>query len=425
MHIQLAYGKTGLQVEFPDNWNIQVVEPLFAPGLPDPVDAVRKALRIPIGMPSIRNVVGNGPVGIIFNDITRPTPNPLLLKAILAELPDVEQTNITLFVALGSHRQMTTGELCTMFGNDVADSFRIVQNNAFDCSTQVFVGTTTHGNEVWINRMLIECPIRIMTGFIEPHFFAGFSGGGKAIMPGMAGQSTILRNHRAENIAHPKATGGFTSGNPIWEEIHETARMVEERSNGKNFLINVALNRNKEITAIFAGDLDAAHKAGVEFVRKKAMVRVNQAFDIVVTTNSGYPLDLNLYQAVKGMSAAARVVRQGGAIVVAADCWDGIPEHGLYGDLLRASGTPQKLLESLNTPGFLKQDQWQAQIQAQIQLKADVYVYSSHLSEKQIRSAMLLPAPSIESVMYDLVDKYGPAASICILPEGPQTVPYI
>ncbi len=425
MHIQLAYGKTGLQVEFPDSWNIRVVEPLFAPGLPDPVDAVRKALRNPIGMPSIRNVVGNGPVGIIFNDITRPTPNPLLLKAILAELPDVEQTNITLFVALGSHRQMTTGELRTMFGDDVVDSFRIVQNNAFDCSTQVLIGTTIHGNEVWINRTLFECPIRIMTGFIEPHFFAGFSGGGKAIMPGMAGQSTILQNHRAENIAHPKATWGFTSGNPIWEEIQETAHMVEEHGNGKNFLINVALNRNKEITAIFAGDLDAAHAAGVEFVRKTAMVRVNQAFDIVVTTNSGYPLDLNLYQAVKGMSAAARVIRQGGAIVVAADCWDGIPEHGLYGDLLRTSETPQKLLESLNTPGFLKQDQWQAQIQAQIQLKADVYVYSSHLSEKQIRSAMLLPAPSIESVMYDLVEKYGPAASICILPEGPQTVLYI
>jgi len=155
------------------------------------------------------------------------------------------------------------------------------------------------------------------------------------------------------------------------------------------------------------------------------MVAVEQPFDIVVTTNSGYPLDLNLYQAVKGMSAAAQVVRQGGAIICAAECWDGIPDHGLYGQLLREAVSPKELLERIMAPGFLKQDQWQAQIQAQIQLKADVYVHSDYLSEAQIRSALLKPAASIEATLAELINSYGSSARVCILPEGPQTVPYL
>jgi len=425
MKIHLAYGKTGLELDLPDTWNVQVVEPRYVPGLPDPLSAVREALRAPLGLPPLAGLAGKEPVGIIFNDITRPTPNRLLLEAVLAELPDVADQDITLFIALGSHRPNDLDELRGMLGDEAVERFRIVQNDAFDGSTQVSVGSTLRGNEVWINRDVFDCPLRILTGFIEPHFFAGFSGAGKAIMPGMAGQSTILGNHRAENIAHPKAAWGHTWGNPIWEEIRETAYMVEERSGGRNFLLNVTLNREKAVTAVFAGDLDAAHAQGVDFVRQTAMVPVERPFDIVVTTNSGYPLDLNLYQAVKGMSAAAQVVREGGAILVAAECWDGIPEHGLYGQLLREAGTPQRLLEMLKEPGFLKQDQWQAQIQAQIQLQAEVYVHSGHLTADQIGAAMLLPAPSIPEALETLVRKYGPEARICILPEGPQTVPYV
>jgi nickel-dependent lactate racemase len=213
---------------------------------------------------------------------------------------------------------------------------------------------------------------------------------------------------------------GVTRGNPIWEEVQEVARLA-----GASFLLNVTLNRDKAVTGIFAGDLNEAHTCGVDFVRQTAMIAVEQPFDIVVTTNSGYPLDLNLYQAVKGMSAAAQVVRQGGAIICAAECWDGIPDHGLYGQLLREASSPQDLLERIMAPGFLKQDQWQAQIQAQIQLKADVYVHSEYLSEAQIRNALLKPAVSIEAVLADLMSFYGSSARVCILPEGPQTVPYL
>jgi nickel-dependent lactate racemase len=267
--------------------------------------------------------------------------------------------------------------------------------------------------------------VKILTGFIEPHFFAGFSGGGKALMPGMAGQRTVLGNHDAGMISDPNATWGVTDGNPIWEEVMEVARMAGTPAGGATFLVNVTLNREKAITGVFAGDLHAAHASGCAFAKASAMVSVLHAFDIVITTNSGYPLDLNLYQAVKGMSAAAQIVRPGGAIIIAADCWDGIPDHGRYGQLLRSASSPRKLLDAITAPGFLQQDQWQAQIQAQIQLKADVYVRTDNLSDEQIRGALLLPCRSIEQTVAELRKRYGQDATLCVLPEGPQTIPFV
>ncbi len=421
MKIKLAYGKTGLDIELSDALDVTVVEPKFVPGLPDPEGALREALEAPIEAPPLREVVKpTDRVGVVFSDITRPTPNRLILPAVVEELMHVPPENITLFNALGTHRPNTEEELRGMLGGALVDGYRIVQNNAFDPSTQVHLGTTNRGHDVWLNRELVECDVKILAGFIEPHFFAGFSGGGKAVMPGMAGQKTVLGNHDASMVGHPKASWGITRGNPIWEEVREVALRV-----GRIFLTNVTLNRDKEITGVFAGDLDAAHAAGCAFVKKTAMVPTPQAFDIVITTNSGYPLDLNLYQSVKGMSAAAQVVRKGGAIIIAADCWDGIPDHGLYGQLLREADTPQALLDTVCAPGFLKQDQWQAQIQALIQLKADVYVRTDNLTDEQIKMALFEPSQRIEDTVTDLLDKYGSQAKICVLPEGPQTIPYV
>ncbi len=421
MHIKLAYGKTGLPLTLPDSLAVTVVEPTFVAGLPDPVAALRQALAAPIAAAPLAEVVRPGQrVGVVFSDITRPTPNRLILPVVLAELARVPDVEIILFNALGTHRPNTDAELREMLGDDIVAQYRIVQNNAFDQATQVRVGVTRRGHEVWLNAELMACDLKVLTGFIEPHFFAGFSGGGKAIMPGMAGLRTVLGNHDAGMIADPAATWGITHGNPIWEEIHEVAHQA-----GPVFLVNVTLNRNKEITAVFAGDLDQAHAAGCAFVKHAAMVPVPQPFDIVITTNSGHPLDLNLYQAVKGMSAAAQVVRPGGAIIIAASCWDGIPEHGRYGRLLREATSPQALLDRICAPGFLEQDQWQAQIQAQIQLKADVYVHSDHLTDEQITAALLRPCHRIEETIEALLRRYGPAARICVLPEGPQTIPYL
>jgi nickel-dependent lactate racemase len=350
-----------------------------------------------------------------------------MVPAVLDELTHVPRRNITLFNALGTHRPNTEAELRSMLGDDMVDTCRIVQNNAFPTgsrwdnrSTQVHLGTTKRGREIWLNREFIECDVKILTGFIEPHLFAGFSGGGKMIMPGMAGQQTVLGNHGADMISDPRATWGITWGNPVWEEIREVALRANP-----TFILHVALNRDKGITGVFAGEMDSAHAAGCAFVKQTAMVPVAHPFDIVITTNSGYPLDLNLYQAIKGVSAASQVVRQGGSIILASDCWDGIPDHGLYGQLLREASSPQDVLDTIHAPGFLKQDQWQVQIQAQIQLKADVYVRSHNLTDEQIRGALLRPSPRIEDTVEELLSRYGPRASICVLPEGPQTIPYI
>ena len=421
MRVRLAYGTEGLALELDAGLDVTVVEPAFVPALPDPAAAVRAALGAPIGSPPLSDLVAPGMrVGVVFSDITRPAPSPLLLSAVLEVLDAVPGVEPVLFNALGTHRPNTPDELRAMVGDAIVERRRIVQNDAFDPATQVRVGTTSKGHETWLNAELMRCDLKVLTGFIEPHLFAGFSGGGKAVMPGMAGQRTVLGNHDAGMVGHPRAVWGVTRGNPVWEEIREVAGQA-----GRLFLLNVTLNRDKAVTGVFAGDLDRAHEAGCAFVRRSAMVAVPRPFDIVVTTNSGYPLDLNLYQSVKGLRAADPIVRPGGAIVLAARCRDGIPEHGLYGRLLRESKSPEDLLARISAPGFLEQDQWQAHIQALVQRKADVYVRSDGLTDDEIRAAHLKPSRRVEDTIAALLARYGRGASICVMPEGPQTIPYL
>jgi len=421
MRIDLAYGKHGLSIELDDSWSVSVVEPKHTGAFADPGQGLEQALVDPIQSPPLRDLVKpSDRVWIVFSDITRPAPNRLMLPVILRQLSQVPDSSITLFNALGTHRPQTMTELETMLGSEVTKRYRVVQNSAFDRSTQICLGKSTAGHEIWVNRELAECDVKILTGFIEPHFFAGFSGGGKAIMPGMAGLHTVLGNHDAGMIASPKATWGVTHGNPIWEEIQEVASRLRP-----TFMVNVALNSEKQITRFFAGDWRAAHQTGCAFAKQTAMVPVPEPFDIVVTTNSGYPLDLNLYQTVKGMSAAALIVKPGGAILAVSECSEGIPEHGLYRELLAEAGSPKRVLEMISAPGFLKQDQWEAQVQAQIQLKADVFLYAEGLSDEQIRAALLCPSRSVEQTIRMLTTKYGSDASICVLPQGPQTIPYV
>ncbi len=418
--LRLAYGKNGLNIKTGDNWNLSIIEPAFIKGLADPEGAIIRALTNPIGIKPLKEIVKAGQkIGIIFNDITRPTPSKIILESILKELAHIPASSVVLFNALGTHRPNSDNEIREMIGDYLVDNFRIVQNNAFDDSTLELVGKTTFGHEIWINKELMSCDIKILTGFIEPHFFAGFSGGGKAIMPGMAGAKTILANHDAQNIGNEKSSWGITHGNPIWEEVMETAVLA-----GASFLVNVSLNRNKEITGVFAGELREAHKAGTDFVRSKAMVPVDSLFDIVVTTNSGYPLDLNLYQAVKGMSAAARVVKKGGIIIAAAECCDGMPDHGLFSKFLSESDGPARLLENICTATVTRLDQWQAQILAMIRLRAEVYLYADYLSDDQYNIAGMKRCSNIFDLIEELRMKVGRDASICIIPEGPQTIPY-
>lgn len=421
MKIRLAYGKTSLEFNLPDDASVTVVEPRYVDELVDQASAVREALRQPLGSPPLKTLVKpSDKVGIVFSDITRPTPNHLILPILLDELNHVRDEQIALFNATGTHRLNTEAELRRMLGDEIVDRYRIVQNDASDRDSHLLVGKTTSGNDAWIHREFVECDVRVSTGFIEPHLFAGFSGGGKAIMPGLALLETVIRNHSAKNIDNPLAGWGITHTNPVWEEIHKVAAMVQP-----TFLLNVTLNRDKQITGVFAGDLEEAHTQGCAFVKETAMVPVQERYDIVIGSNSGYPLDLNLYQSVKGMSAASQVVKEGGSIIIAADCWDGIPDHGEYGQLLLEAESLESLLETIRAPCFQRRDMWQAQIQALICLKADVYFYSHNLSNEQIESALLRPCRDVEATAAELLEKYGRGTTICVLPEGPQTIPYI
>jgi nickel-dependent lactate racemase len=421
MNIRLAYGKSGLDVTLPDGLKLDVVQPQYVKGLADQAGAVREALRHPIGSrPWRESVKPSDTVGIVCNDITRPTPYHTILPVLLEEISHISDSAITLMIANGTHRPNTSDELRAVLGDEIVCRFGVVQNDAHDREAHALVGTTADGNEVWIHKDYLRCDVRILTGFIEPHFFVGFSGGGKACMPGLAALETILRNHCARNMDHPRATWAVTHGNPIWEGIREAALLASPA-----FLLNVTLNRDQQITGVFAGAMDQAHERGCEFVKQHALAPVQTPYDIVITSNAGSPLDLNLYQAVKGMSAAAQIVKKGGAIILAADCWDGIPEHGQYKRLLYEAAGPRALLERVRAEDCHCQDAWQAQIHARVCEKADVYLFSHNLTDEQIRRALLKPCRDMGGTLERLLRAYGRDASICVLPEGPQTIPYI
>jgi len=342
-----------------------------------------------------------------------------MLPVLLSELAHVPPEQVVLINALGSHRPNTDAELAEMLGAELVARYRIVQHNAFDDEGNECLGRTKRGHEIWINATYLQADVKILTGFIEPHFFAGFSGGPKAVMPGLAAQKSVLANHNAEMIGHPHATWGITEGNPIWEEMREVALWTQP-----TFLYNVSLNRDKQITGVFAGDLEQAHRAGCQHVARTAMVPVDAPFDIVITSNSGYPLDLNLYQAIKGVSAAAQIVKEGGAIIIAAECWSGVADHPQYSQMLQGASSPQELLAQIRGAGQVAQDQWQVQVQAQVQTRADVYVKSS-LKPAEVQGAMLRVCDSIEETVEQLLGRYGPGATLCVLPEGPMTIPYV
>ena len=298
-------------------------------------------------------------------------------------------------------------------------NYRVVNHEPENEAALVQLGTTRDGTPALINRHCVEADVRIITGFIEPHFFAGFSGGPKGIMPGVAGLRTVMSNHCAKNIGHPNSVFGVTEGNQLWEELREIALRV-----GPSFLLNVTLNESKQITGVFAGDLLQAHKVGYEFVRKSAMQKVAAPFDIVVTTNSGYPLDMNLYQGVKGMSAAARIIKDGGTLILACECQEGVPANSPLDKLLRSASSPEEILTMLATPGFVRPEQWQAQISALIQRRANVLIYSS-LTDDVIRAAHHTPCHDISAEVIQCLAALGPAATVAVLPQGPLTIPYL
>ena len=418
MKTTLLYGKDNLSVSLPDN--AFVVEPTNSSGLENMDAGIIDALRDPIGTPPLRELVkSTDTVAIAISDITRPTPNDVLIPLLIEELKHVPHENFVIINGTGTHRDQTRDEFIQMLGEWVVDNIRIVNNQCHEKETLVNLGESSFGCDVYLNKDYVEADFKIVTGFIEPHFFAGFSGGPKGIMPGIAGIETIMTFHNARMIGDPLATWGNMVDNPVQDMTREINGMCKP-----DFMLNVTLNRDKDITAVFAGELYEAHDRGCEYAKEHAMIKCEERFDVVVTSNSGYPLDQNLYQAVKGMSAAHKIVKKGGAILVASECSDGLPSHGNYSKIFEMADSPQDLLDMINNPEFKMFDQWQVQKQAVIQVWADVYVHSK-LTEEQVTGAMLKPMPNIEDTLEELKNKYGEDMSVAVLPLGPLTIPYV
>src|SRR6266567_792553 len=397
MRVELAYGRSELAVELPDE-RTTIIAPSHTPGLEDERGAVVAALENPIGARPLREWIGPGErICILFTDITRATPNDRIIPWLLDYLGDVPPQNITLLNQLGTHRPNTRSELEQLLTPVVVQKYRVLNHEPEDPAALAQVGTTSDGTPALLNRHFLEARARIV--------------------PGIAGLQTVMSNHGAKNIGHPCSAFGVTDGNPIWEEMRDIALRA-----GPSFLLNVALNERRQITGVFAGDLIAAHKVGCEFVRNSAMQKFDAPFDIVVTTNSGYPLDQNLYQGVKGMSAGARVIKPGGTILLACECREGVPPDSWLDRILRSASSPEEILSMLATPGFRRPEQWQAQTQALIQRKARVLLYSS-LPDDVVRAAHLTPCRDIGAAVKELLPANG--ARVAALPQGPLTIPYL
>jgi nickel-dependent lactate racemase len=419
MKIQLAYGQGRLPVDLPDG-RTTVIEPSHRPGLADERAAVLGALAQPIEAKPLREwIKPTDKICITFTDLTRATPNHRLIPWILDHLSGVPRDQITLVNQLGTHRPNTKAELEKLLTPEVVRDYRVLNHEPENDAEMKQFGTMRDGTPAMINRHVAEADVRIITGFIEPHFFAGFSGGIKGIIPGCGGLRSIMSNHGYKNINDPNSTFGITVGNPLWEELREVALRV-----GPSFLVNVTLNESREITGVFAGDLIEAHRTGCEFVRQSAMQKVKAPFEIVVTTNSGFPLDLNLYQGVKGMSAGARILEKGGLLILACECSQGVPAGSPLDQLLGSAKSPEEILTMLSTPGFVRPEQWQAQIQALIQRQAQVLLYSS-LPDEIVRRAFLTPCHDIPAAVQSRLRELGPEARIAVLPQGPLTIPYL
>ena len=421
MKIDLAYGKTGLTIDLPGD-QTSIIEPQFIPGLPDELGAIKTALRNPIGTSPLRKSIEPGQkVGISVCDITRPMPSKRILPVILNELKHIHPSNITIFIATGTHRKNTHSELFSMLGElPMTGGYNIVNHDAFSQANLTKVGVTKEHIPIFLNTDWIKTDFKITTGFVEPHFFAGFSGGPKMIAPGLAGFETIMKLHDSDMISNPNSKWGITHGNPIHDSIREIATLFPS-----DFTLDVTINKHHKITSVYAGEMFQVHKAACEFAHSTAMREVPEPFDIVVTTNSGYPLDMNLYQAVKGMSAAHQIVKKGGSIICAAECSDGIPDHGSYGEILKSQASPRSLLNMIETSGYQKHDQWQVQIQASIQMENDVYLKSGNLSTDQIIEAHFLPADDVSKKVSELLSEKYRNGTVCVLPEGPQTIPFL
>lgn len=414
--IKIPYYRSSLDIHV-DEKNLEAVITAgtddYDPGKGE-TELVEEALASPIGTPRLSELAkGKQKIVIVTSDHTRAVPSKLTLPILLKEIRSGNpQADITILIATGLHRETTKEEQRRMFGDAIVDNEHIVVNKAFEDDDFAFVTVLPSGAELWVNKTALNCDLLVTEGFIEPHFFAGFSGGRKSILPGICNAVTVNENHSYKAIASPYSVAGVLEHNPIHEDMIYAARKVNVQ-----FILNVALNGKKKVIAAFAGDLEAAHEKGVAFVRKLAQCP-SMTGDIVVTSNGGYPLDQNLYQSPKAVATAEACCRDGGVIIMCASCCDGM--GGKYFEKLIVKGTVNEIDEYLSKipPKETIPEQWCAQIFARILKKHTIILVTTFLDHELVKKANMIPASSPDEALQKAYEIMGKDARVIVIPDG-------
>ena len=375
---------------------------------------VLDALEHPVDSPRLRTLAeGKRKIVIVTSDHTRAVPSkitlPLLLKEIRSGNPDAD---ITILIATGLHRPTTEEEQRRMFGDEIVDHEKIAINNAFAPEQFVELCTLPSGAVFQVNRLAAECDLLVTEGFVEPHFFAGFSGGRKSILPGICSERTVNENHSYKAVSHPRSNSGMLKDNPIHADMLCAAKAVNVQ-----FIFNVALDGEKKIVAAWAGDLEKAHEAGVAFIRQWSQCPVVTG-DIVVTSNGGYPLDQNLYQSPKAMATAEACAGEDGVIIMCCSCCDGM--GGAHFGQLIQRGTPDEIDRYLSSipPEKTIPEQWCTQVCVRVLRKHPVILVTTFLSHDEVRKANMIPASTPDEALEIAYRLKGKQASVVVIPDG-------
>ena len=414
MKVTMDYGRDGLDIEVPDHAN--VLQMSDAPALCNLDQKLEEALAHPIGALALRQLAqGRSDACIVISDITRPVPNAKILPPMLRILEEegIAREDITILVGTGLHRPNEGEELVQLVGEEIACSYRIVNHKARERDTLTYLGDTSGGAPIWIDTLYVESDLKIATSLIEPHLMAGYSGGRKAICPGLMGVDTMRILHGPKLLSHANAAEGIIEGNPFHRQALEVARRA-----GVDFTLNVAMNERREVTGIFAGDLEKAHAEGVSFVQRQNGATLSEPVDMVVTSSAGLPLDLTFYQAVKGLTAALSIIREGGTVLIVARCDEGIggPE---FTDLLLNTTSVETFAQRLEDPDFFVIDQWQLQELCKVMRKANVMMFSEGIQDEDRERVLVEMVPSVEGAIARVLNERGADARIAVIPKGP------
>ena len=414
--IQLPYGNLHIDFDMPDSYSHCILNEKHVPGLINEKEIILESLENPVGCQALRKSIGeNDKVAIITTDNTRPCPDDRILPVILKVLTGIiPRDNITIIVGLGLHSPLDTGELIKKFGKNIVEEYNVINHDPAQC---VNIGKTSRGIPVEINRVAVEADFRISTGFIEPHFFAGFSGGRKSIAPAISSVNSIRSNHSYRMLDHPCARAGILENNPVHEDMVEQAGIAH-----LDFIVNVILNADGEITHVFSGDSVLAHETGCRTNEEITRIPVDGPYDITVTTNGGAPLDLDLYQACKGIDTAAQITREGGIIIMAASCYEGVGSEE-FRKLHASSESPDDILARLSRDkSFAEGVSWQNQVLARIQKSHQIFLLSG-LDDDTVKPMMMHPIPSVEKGLKKALKILGDESRIAVIPRGPLVLP--